>query len=81
MNSKSLTLGTGLHGVIVRAEMFGQLTGGLEAAWNKLKGEGSHHFAFSLINHLSLLFLLAVELGHSKNISWSIMVLCFVERK
>ncbi|KAG2682984.1 hypothetical protein I3843_10G011000 [Carya illinoinensis] len=39
VNSKSLTLGTGLHGVIVRAEMFGQLTGGLEAAWNKLKGE------------------------------------------
>ncbi|XP_023544809.1 signal recognition particle 54 kDa protein, chloroplastic [Cucurbita pepo subsp. pepo] len=24
---------------VVRAEMFGQLTGGLEAAWNKLKGE------------------------------------------
>ncbi|KAF8397915.1 hypothetical protein HHK36_016840 [Tetracentron sinense] len=27
-----------MHGV-VRAEMFGQLTSGLEAAWNKLKGE------------------------------------------
>jgi signal recognition particle subunit SRP54 len=26
--------------VIVRAEMFGQLTTGLESAWNKLKGEG-----------------------------------------
>ncbi|XP_057499590.1 signal recognition particle subunit SRP54, chloroplastic [Actinidia eriantha] len=24
---------------VIRAEMFGQLTGGLEAAWNKLKGE------------------------------------------
>ncbi|KAL3839287.1 hypothetical protein ACJIZ3_023878 [Penstemon smallii] len=27
------------RGLIVRAEMFGQLTSGLEAAWNKLKGE------------------------------------------
>jgi signal recognition particle subunit SRP54 len=25
--------------VVVRAEMFGQLTIGLESAWNKLKGE------------------------------------------
>lgn len=25
----------------VRAEMFGQLTSGLESAWSKLKGEGS----------------------------------------
>ncbi|KAI8554267.1 hypothetical protein RHMOL_Rhmol05G0084900 [Rhododendron molle] len=34
-------VGTGrrrMHGVI-RAEMFGQLTSGLEAAWSKLKGE------------------------------------------
>lgn len=30
---------------VVRAEMFGQLTSGLESAWNKLKGEG-----FSLIS-------------------------------
>lgn len=29
---------------VVRAEMFGQLTTGLETAWNKLKGEG---FPFS----------------------------------
>lgn len=28
------------RGFVVRAEMFGQLTTGLEAAWNKLKGEG-----------------------------------------
>ncbi|XP_027349288.1 signal recognition particle 54 kDa protein, chloroplastic isoform X2 [Abrus precatorius] len=28
-----------VRGVVVRAEMFGQLTSGLEAAWNKLKGE------------------------------------------
>ncbi|KAL4605889.1 hypothetical protein ACB092_09G062600 [Castanea dentata] len=27
------------RGLVVRAEMFGQLTSGLEAAWNKLKGE------------------------------------------
>lgn len=25
---------------VIRAEMFGQLTSGLESAWNKLKGEG-----------------------------------------
>lgn len=41
MNSKIVTVGRGAHGVVVRAEMFGQLTSGLEAAWNKLKGEGS----------------------------------------
>jgi len=41
VNSKSVTVGRGAHGVVVRAEMFGQLTSGLEAAWNKLKGEGS----------------------------------------
>lgn len=29
---------------VVRAEMFGQLTSGLEAAWNKLKGEGLNIF-------------------------------------
>ncbi|XP_062160219.1 signal recognition particle subunit SRP54, chloroplastic [Alnus glutinosa] len=39
VNSKSVTVGRGAHGVVVRAEMFGQLTSGLEAAWNKLKGE------------------------------------------
>lgn len=27
---------------VVRAEMFGQLTSGLESAWNKLKGEGTN---------------------------------------
>jgi hypothetical protein len=41
VNSKSVTVGRGTHGVVVRAEMFGQLTSGLEAAWNKLKGEGT----------------------------------------
>lgn len=35
---------------VVRAEMFGQLTSGLEAAWNKLKGEG---FFFFLLFHVS----------------------------
>ncbi|KAH7512176.1 hypothetical protein FEM48_Zijuj12G0062700 [Ziziphus jujuba var. spinosa] len=38
VNSKSVTTRKEMRG-IVRAEMFGQLTGGLEAAWNKLKGE------------------------------------------
>jgi hypothetical protein len=27
-------------GLVVRAEMFGQLTTGLESAWNKLRGVG-----------------------------------------
>eukprot|EP00262_Sarcandra_glabra_P014063 TRINITY_DN4023_c0_g1_i1.p1 TRINITY_DN4023_c0_g1~~TRINITY_DN4023_c0_g1_i1.p1 ORF type:complete len:598 (-),score=130.27 TRINITY_DN4023_c0_g1_i1:436-2139(-) len=36
--SKSRRVPRERHG-IVRAEMFGQLTSGLEAAWNKLKGE------------------------------------------
>ncbi|CAK9164378.1 unnamed protein product [Ilex paraguariensis] len=39
INSKSIvTVKREMRGVI-RAEMFGQLTSGLEAAWNKLKGE------------------------------------------
>ncbi|CAL9213477.1 unnamed protein product [Arabidopsis halleri] len=32
----------------VRAEIFGQLTGGLEAAWSKLKGQGSISILFCL---------------------------------
>ncbi|KAH9738160.1 hypothetical protein WN944_004822 [Citrus x changshan-huyou] len=40
INSKSVTIRrNGRRRLIVRAEMFGQLTSGLEAAWNKLKGE------------------------------------------
>ncbi|GLT62685.1 hypothetical protein SLA2020_353030 [Shorea laevis] len=38
INSKSVAPRRDMRGV-VRAEMFGQLTSGLEAAWNKLKGE------------------------------------------
>ncbi|KAL5545821.1 hypothetical protein UlMin_005508 [Ulmus minor] len=38
VNSKTVISKRGMRG-IVRAEMFGQLTTGLEAAWNKLKGE------------------------------------------
>ncbi|KAF7804285.1 signal recognition particle 54 kDa protein, chloroplastic [Senna tora] len=38
VNSKCVTVRRDVRGV-VRAEMFGQLTTGLEAAWNKLKGE------------------------------------------
>ncbi|XP_042509967.1 signal recognition particle 54 kDa protein, chloroplastic [Macadamia integrifolia] len=38
VNSKSPTVRREMRSV-VRAEMFGQLTSGLEAAWNKLKGE------------------------------------------
>lgn len=42
-------VGTGRRGMrgVIRAEMFGQLTSGLEAAWNKLKGEG---FCLSFTN-------------------------------
>lgn len=50
VNSKSVTIRRDMRGV-VRAEMFGQLTSGLEAAWNKLKGEGFHC-------HISMLFVL-----------------------
>lgn len=39
VNSKSVNVRKEFRGV-VRAEMFGQLTSGLENAWNKLKGEG-----------------------------------------
>ncbi|XVE61467.1 hypothetical protein DITRI_Ditri06bG0042700 [Diplodiscus trichospermus] len=38
VNSKTVTCRREMRGV-VRAEMFGQLTSGLEAAWTKLKGE------------------------------------------
>ncbi|KAK8553963.1 hypothetical protein V6N12_030942 [Hibiscus sabdariffa] len=38
VNSKAVTFRRETRGV-VRAEMFGQLTSGLEAAWTKLKGE------------------------------------------
>lgn len=38
MNSKHVSNKKEMRGVI-RAEMFGQLTSGLESAWNKLKGE------------------------------------------
>ena len=39
VKSKSVSVRRPLPNVI-RAEMFGQLTSGLEAAWTKLKGEG-----------------------------------------
>ncbi|KAL5710629.1 signal-recognition-particle GTPase [Ranunculus cassubicifolius] len=36
---KSVVVRRDMLGGVVRAEMFGQLTSGLESAWNKLKGE------------------------------------------
>ncbi|KAI5586002.1 hypothetical protein BDE02_06G182800 [Populus trichocarpa] len=40
VNCKSVvTLGREMGGGVIKAEMFGQLTSGLESAWNKLKGE------------------------------------------
>lgn len=36
----------------MRAEMFGQLTGGLEAAWSKLKGQGSDFLPLAQIRNL-----------------------------
>lgn len=44
MNSKQVTITRKELRGIVRAEMFGQLTSGLESAWNKLKGEGFASF-------------------------------------
>lgn len=40
INSKSTTVHRREMRGVVKAEMFGQLTSGLESAWNKLKGEG-----------------------------------------
>ncbi|GFY93393.1 chloroplast signal recognition particle 54 kDa subunit [Actinidia rufa] len=39
VNSKNVVAARRKMRSVIRAEMFGQLTGGLEAAWNKLKGE------------------------------------------
>ncbi|KAK7337250.1 hypothetical protein VNO77_17815 [Canavalia gladiata] len=39
VNSNGVAVRRNMRGVVVRAEMFGQLTSGLETAWNKLKGE------------------------------------------
>ncbi|XP_050380726.1 signal recognition particle 54 kDa protein, chloroplastic [Argentina anserina] len=39
VNAKNITSGRKELRGVVRAEMFGQLTSGLESAWNKLKGE------------------------------------------
>ncbi|XP_011004223.1 PREDICTED: signal recognition particle 54 kDa protein, chloroplastic [Populus euphratica] len=40
VNCRSVvTLGREMGGGVIKAEMFGQLTSGLESAWNKLKGE------------------------------------------
>ncbi|KAJ0088840.1 hypothetical protein Patl1_32544 [Pistacia atlantica] len=39
LNSKNVSLRRDYKRSLVRAEMFGQLTSGLEAAWTKLKGE------------------------------------------
>ena len=54
VNSKSVTSGRrgDRRGLVVRAEMFGQLTSGLEAAWNKLKGEGSLPFTVLFFIHI-----------------------------
>lgn len=45
--------------VVVRAEMFGQLTTGLESAWNKLKGEG---FSFLSLFQFNYNYLLTLQL-------------------
>lgn len=45
-------------GLVVRAEMFGQLTTGLESAWNKLRGTGEFLFVFDAIFlHVSCKFV------------------------
>lgn len=50
VNSKHVRNKKEMRGII-RAEMFGQLTSGLESAWSKLKGEG-FFFLFFLIFRL-----------------------------
>lgn len=49
VKSKSVSVRRQMRSV-VRAEMFGQLTSGLEAAWAKLKGEGFVHPLTSITN-------------------------------
>ena len=48
----------------MRAEMFGQLTTGLESAWNKLRGVGARLYFFFIpsINASFLLFLCVKDL-------------------
>lgn len=40
INSRNVVISRREMRGVIRAEMFGQLTSGLESAWNKLKGEG-----------------------------------------
>ena len=61
VNSKSVVVRRDMRGV-VRAEMFGQLTSGLEAAWNKLKGEG--WFPLSFLKARSLIACYQVLKSH-----------------
>lgn len=50
---------------VVRAEMFGQLTSGLEAAWNKLKGEGLNIFnPFDRFPYFKVCYIPALYLGN-----------------
>ena len=42
--------------MVVRAEMFGYLTTGLESAWNKLRGVGELHYCFFTFILLWILF-------------------------
>lgn len=48
---------------IVRAEMFGQLTSGLEAAWNKLKGEGVYTSFFFIFKRMNCLVIVVIIRG------------------
>ena len=79
MNSKSVTSGRrgDRRGLVVRAEMFGQLTSGLEAAWNKLKGEGSLPFTvlFLFIHILIKEITKTTNIFTSKNLE---LLFCFL---
>lgn len=66
VKSKSVSVRRQMPGVI-RAEMFGQLTSGLEAAWTKLKGEG---FVYSVtsITQSGPFFVAENEVMHNVSI-------------
>lgn len=58
MNSKHVNCRKEMRGV-VKAEMFGQLTSGLESAWNKLKGEGFFFLSLKKKKKKDFVFILS----------------------
>lgn len=71
VHSKSRSIENGnKNGLYVKAEMFGQLTGGLEAAWSKLRGVGTSHLTTLLMSvFLSWFISLMIMMQRSNNLS------------